>query len=104
MRAVNRFAEGTEWVFSGERGAVSFLVFTDEKAHDFTVPAVIGIHDPARREDFRRDSCDLLPGGKCYQRQLDGLELLAASRGRDDDVIFGTLEGCYRAFLGRGGK
>ena len=95
MKQQKNETEGiTEWVLSGEKGAVNFLVFPVPEG-GWLRSCCIGTHSlRGRKED-----CDVLPGGKCHQAYSErhGLELWMKSRmGNDETKIWAELAQWYR--------
>lgn len=93
-----------EWILSGERGAVNFLVhLPDDK---FTTPAcVIGFHG-RRRIPLGSDKtvrCDILPEGRCWQDvtwQRASRLWVSSACGTKDQPIWTELEDWYESKFG----
>lgn len=90
-----------EWVVMGDAGAVSFLVFPQEKTDSQETACTIGIH--ARRASTvapKRGRCDVLPDGHCFEQAKDqGAHELWVLSGHGDNtkMIWEVLTSWYRA-------
>jgi hypothetical protein len=91
-----------EWILSGDKGAVNFLVFPVPEG-GWRQPCVIGIHGLAKfGRDQHKGKCDIL--GKCYPDQTfqHADELWHSSKlGTNDQHIWIELAHWYDSRLGK---
>jgi hypothetical protein len=91
-----------EWVLSGDKGAVNFLVLPVPEG-GWDRPSCIGIHSLVRTGKGRKGNCDVLPDGKCYPSLTcsHAHELWNSSRlGKSEDTIWRELADWYTSRLG----
>jgi hypothetical protein len=97
-----------EWVLLGDDGAVTFLVFPQDKTKANDTACTIGIHARKKLATMpRRGKCDVLPEGYCYeQTKIQGAHELwvLSGHGREEKVIWEVLSSWYNTTFGTRGS
>ena len=94
-----------EWLVRGPEGAVTFLVYPQDKTDQGETACCFGIHSRRKFATMPKlGKCDVLQEGKCYEEiKLQGAHQLwvFSEHGRNKKLIYEALESWYSATFGK---